>query len=166
MEYLKIILPASIALLGTIITVLIGYRQWKRQQETSRYGAFVSERQSAYKGLWERLEAVHVKLRTDDINRSDFNDLVGEVNSYILQQSLYLDEHDQLLSNQYLKAVYKFREAVMDSGDAEAEEEMATTAKVVPRVTQNARQLRVAVSELERTRAEIIQRFRGNIGGA
>ncbi|MFN2511084.1 MAG: hypothetical protein ABR568_06515 [Pyrinomonadaceae bacterium] len=30
-EYLKIVLPALIGLIGTLIAVFIGYRQWKRQ---------------------------------------------------------------------------------------------------------------------------------------
>src|ERR1041384_1705607 len=115
-DILKVAIPAAIALIGTIVTVLIGYRQWKRQQEASRYSTVFTEKQSAYKELWNKLESVHIKLRTGDVSLAEFNNLVREVNSYILKNGLYIEEKDRQLSSQYLKAVFKMKEIIITSG--------------------------------------------------
>jgi hypothetical protein len=164
-ETLKVVIPACIALVGTIITVVIGYRQWKRQQDASRYGTFITKKHSAYQELWEKLEEVHIKLRTEEVGLNEFKDLLREVNSYILKHSLYLEEEDRSLSNQYLKAVYGLKKIVMASGDEGAEEAMITTANIPLRVTQNAKEIRRAVSEVEEIRNSIITRFRKIVGG-
>ena len=162
-EYLKIILPASIALIGTIITIFIGYRQWKRQQESSRNATFVAEKQSAYKGLWEKLEEVHIKLRTEEVGISEFNGLLREVNSYILKQSLYLEPQDQTLSNQYLKTVHRYAEIVLGCGNKEARDEMANTGPGLPLET--IKEFRSLHDERDRIRNSIIERFRTIIAG-
>jgi len=46
-ELSKVALPALIALSGTLVTAFVGYRQWKRQQETTRQGKFQTDRQAA-----------------------------------------------------------------------------------------------------------------------
>jgi hypothetical protein len=163
-EYLKIILPGSIALIGTIITIFIGYRQWKRQQESSRYASFVTEKQSAYKGLWEKLEEVHIKVRSEDVQISEFNNLLRDINSYILKHSLYLDREDQILSNQYLKDLYRFKEIVAGSDDAHAKEEFAVTGPGMP--VETVREFKLLYDEVDRIRNRIIERFRLIIGGS
>lgn len=162
-EYLKIILPASIALIGTIITILVGYRQWKRQQVSSRSATFLAEKQSAYKALWEKLEEVHIKLRTEEVGISEFNGLLREVNSFVLKQSLYLEPQDHILSNQYLKTVHRLAEIVLASGDEEAQEEMALTGPGLPYET--IKEIKSLFDEVDRIRNSIIERFRTIIAG-
>src|SRR3982750_1927023 len=120
-EVLKVAIPATIALIGTIITVFLSYRQWRRQQDASRSATYVTERQSAYKQLWLKLEEVHLKLRTDDVNETEFRALVLDVNSYILRNSLYLDDDDRELSNEYLRGLRRMKEIVRESNDQEAQ---------------------------------------------
>lgn len=79
-ETLKIIVPATIALLG----IVVGYYQWKRSQVQKRYDAFVDENRTTYRELWNKLEDVHVKLRTNDVTLESFRNLVTDVNSFIL----------------------------------------------------------------------------------
>jgi hypothetical protein len=52
MDSLKIILPALIGLLGTVVVALIGYRQWKKQHALSRAGSVLADKQSAYKTIF------------------------------------------------------------------------------------------------------------------
>jgi len=54
-DILKNAFPAIIALLGTIVVALIGYRQWKRQQEATRGSEFRSQKQQTYRELWDQL---------------------------------------------------------------------------------------------------------------
>jgi hypothetical protein len=40
----KVAPPALIALIGTSVTALVGYRQWKRQHDTTRQSKFQTDR--------------------------------------------------------------------------------------------------------------------------
>lgn len=164
-DILKVVIPATIALLGTILTVVFGYRQWKRQQEASRRGAYVAEKQSAYKELWVKLEDVHLKLRTDEVSEQDFRKLVLEVNSYILRQSLYLDEYDRELSNQYLRAVRRMKDAVLEHGDEESEFAMVDSLRMPPEVITFAKEYRESIRQVDQIRGALIERFRTIISG-
>ena len=162
-DILKVAIPAAIALIGTIVTVLIGYRQWKRQQEVSRYSTIFTEKQSAYKELWDKLESVHIKLRTEEVSLTEFNDLVREVNSYILRNGLYIEEKDRRLSSQYLKAVFKMKEVIAKSGDDEAETAMHLTDLGPDEVT--AKEILSVMRAVDESRNLILERFRKVIGG-
>lgn len=173
-DILKVAIPAIIVLIGTIITVLIGYRQWKRQQETSRYGTFLTEKQSAYKELWEKLEDVHIKLRTEDVGITEFNNLVREVNSYILKKGLYIEEIDREYSSRYLKSIFEMKEIIAKPEDEideiahiEMEESWSLTDPGLPvEVTSQARELIRIAREVDETRNMILERFRKIIGGS
>lgn len=165
-DYLKIVLPALIALIGTIIAIVAGYRQWKRQQASSREESFFAEKRTAYKGLWEKLEEVHITLRTEEVSRSDFNQLVLGVNSYILKHALFLDEKDQDLSNQYLQAVRRLKEAIAASNDERAEEAMSTSMAIPRDVIDDAQDIRAKADEVDLIRNSILERIRNIISGA
>src|SRR5947209_4753895 len=119
-DILKVALPAGIALLGTIITVTIGYRQRKRQQDISRNNAFLADKQAAYKDFWNKIEEAHIKIRTRKVNRRDFDECLREVNSFYLKHSLYLEEQDRDLSNRYLEAVFEQKFLIERSKDENA----------------------------------------------
>jgi len=165
-DTLKVLIPSGIGLIATVFTAWIGYRQWKRQQMTTRYGSYITEKQTAYKELWKRLEEVHLRLRTDDPNESEFHSLILAVNSYILQNSLYLEEYDRELSNQYLRAVRKMKALVTESGDKESLEALNISAAIPQRVTSDARELGKSVREVDRLRSTLIERFREVIAGS
>ena len=126
-EPLKIIIPALIALVGTSVTVFFGYRQWKRQQKTSRYGNFFSDRHVAYKTLWEKIEDVHIKTRTDNVSEAEFDKLLLDVNSHILKNGLYLGDDLRMLSNKYLKMAYEVSAEIRNSDDDAGKRALPTT---------------------------------------
>jgi len=164
-DILKVVVPATIALIGTILTIWFGYHQWKRQQDAARSGTYVTEKQSAYKELWVMLENVHIKLRTDEVSQQEFRILVLEVNSYILRQSLYLDDYDRELSNQYLKAVRRMKEAVLEFGDEESEFEAVTTGAMPAEVITFAKEYRESVRQVDQLRGKLVERFRTIVRG-
>ena len=96
-DMLKTVIPALIALAGTVMVAFIGYRQWKRQQDSSRQSEYRTQRQQTYKELWEKLEDVHVRLRTEVVGGYEFSSLVRDVNSFILKRGLYLEKDDREL---------------------------------------------------------------------
>jgi hypothetical protein len=164
-DILKIVIPAIIALLGTVLTVFFGYRQWKRQQDAARYGTFLPERQKTYKELWEKLEDVHIRLRTENVNQDKFRKLVRNVNSYILKRSLYVEKDDHALANQYLSKVREFTEAVAKGGSKDAKRKMGDTEEVGPEVIQTVRDLERLRREVETIRGKILERFQTVLSG-
>src|SRR5215204_3960578 len=105
MDSLKIILPALIGLLGTLVVAFIGYRQWKRQHALSRAGSVLSDKQSAYKTIWNKLEDVHLYVRSETFNQDRFYTLVREVNIELMRSGLLLERGEKGLVNDYLQAL-------------------------------------------------------------
>ena len=123
MNNIPIVLPALIALLGTLITIIIGYRQWRRQHDVSQFQKFQDDRRDAHKRLWEMLENVHIKIREDQINNSQFNELLKGVNSFILRNSLYIEKDDSILAGEYLDSLFKVSHLVLKTKDKNLKED-------------------------------------------
>jgi hypothetical protein len=164
-DILKNAIPALIALIGTVLTILIGYRQWRRQQETSRDGDFRTQKQQTYKELWEKLEDVHVRLRFEDVGHEEFSSLVRDVNSYILKRGLYLEKDDQTLANQYLSKVREFTNRVAACDSTEAKEAIGLTQAIPEQVTQNVKELAKVQTETNQIREKILIRYRTVVSG-
>ncbi len=159
------IIAALIALSGTLTVAYLGYRQWKKQNDSNRRADFLNEKQAAYKALWEKLEDVHVRLRTEDVDRAGFQVLLRETNALILKKQLFLEEEDRQLSNEYLKAVLNYTEIIRASDDDDARESMVTTGPLPRAVFEMAENIREATQEMDRLRDVILQRFREILGG-
>lgn len=164
-DLLKNAVPAFIALLGTVLAVLIGYRQWKRQQDTTRAGEFTSRKQQSYKELWEKLENVHIRLRTEAVGSEEFRSLVRDVNSFILKQDLYLEKDDQQLANRYLSKVREFTELVAACDSPDAKIALEDTAIIPLQVTQAVQNLEKVQAEVNQIREEIRARYRKGLLG-
>ena len=164
-EVLKNAVATLIALVGSVLAILVGYRQWKRQQQTTREGEFRSQKQQTYKELWEKLEDVHIRLRTGVVSSDEFRSLIRDVNSYILKRGLYLEKEDQQLANQYLSKVREFTDlvAACDSGDAK--EAVSKTAEIQSDVIPNVRDSGKIQTEVNQIREEILVRYRRAILG-
>jgi hypothetical protein len=165
-DFWKITAPALIALIGTLIVVLFGYRQWRKQQEITRYGNFITEKQNAYKGLWEKLEEVHVKLRSKDVSQKEYKKCLLNINSYVLKQNLYIDETDKNLANEYLDSLYKLKELIKDSDDEGVRTEWETSMAIPEDVIKNARDLKHAQDKSNELRNKLIQNYKKIIGGS
>lgn len=165
-EILKNAVPAIIALVGTILVALLGYRQWKRQQDATRSGGFQSQKQQTYKELWDKLENIHVRLRTETVGNEDFRSLVRDVNSYILKNGLYLENDDQQLADQYLSKVREFTNLVAASNSPDAKIALEdTAAEIPPQVIQSVRDLERIQSEVNQIREKILVRYRKGVLG-
>ena len=167
-ELLKTILPASIALVGTIVVATVGYRQWKRQQELARYGSFLAERQTAYKELWERLERAHLYVRPESFERDEFQELIRAVNIHMIAAGLLLKDGEKERVNRYLQALEALGRclATAAAGRArdEARDSMYATGAFPPAVLQEVRGLRQAHAAVETERTSLIARFREQLG--
>jgi hypothetical protein len=167
-ELLKTILPACIALVGTILVAIVGYRQWKRQQELARYGSFLSERQSAYKRLWERLEAAHLYVRTEAFEREVFQELLRAANVHMIVEGLLLRDGEKERVNRYLQALEVLGRCLASEAAGRAREEaretLYATGAIPPAVLRAVKGLESAWAAVEAERTDLIARFRKQLG--
>jgi hypothetical protein len=168
MDSLKIILPALIGLLGTLVVAFIGYRQWKRQHALSRAASVLSDKQLAYKTIWNKLEDVHLFVRSEAFDKNRFLELARIVNIEMMRSGLLLERGEKGLVNDYLKALEILARNLDSQEDPEVRQEVRetfyTTAPVPIEVTMKARDLHRAYEDVEEQRELLIQRFRHAIG--
>jgi hypothetical protein len=159
-KILKDAVPALVALVGTVVAVLIGYRQWRIQQDSNRVSEYRSQKQQMYKELWGKLEDVHIRLRITVVGGDEFRLLVQDINSYILKGGLYLEKDDQRLVNQYLSQVREFTNMVAASDLTVAKEAVRLTAEYPVEAFKQFRDLQRIQAEVNEIRETIIVRFR------
>lgn len=159
-EALKSLLPAIVALIGTLVVALLGYRQWKRGQDSARSAEFRSEKQKVYKELWERIENIHVRLRTLSIDAQQFNSFLTEVNSYVLRNELFLEKDLQRLVNDYLKKLREFTVLVTRSNSKSAISALEATAEIPSEIVETLPALARVQSEANSFREQILARCR------
>jgi len=126
----------------------------------ARAGRNIEEKQNIYKELWNKIEEIHITLRADKINNVEFDKLRTILNSYILKNSLFIDEKDQQLSNNYLKEVYRFAEHLRQSNIPDAEIEWNVTGPVLPEAINKAQELKSIYDNANRNREELLRRIR------
>ncbi|HXC95470.1 MAG TPA: hypothetical protein VNU92_07205 [Edaphobacter sp.] len=159
-DVLKSAIPALIALTGTTLTIFVGYRQWKGQQDASRNNDFQTERQRTYKELWEKLEDLHVRLRTEVVGGEEFHTIIRDINSYMLKRGLYLETDDQTLANEYLSKVREFTGVVAASDSADAKAAVSDTRAFSPAFTSSVQKLAKIQTEVDQIRGKLVARYR------
>jgi hypothetical protein len=167
-EFLKSALGAALGLLGTLIVAFLGYRQWKKQQDLARYGGFLSERQTAYKDLWQKLEVVHLSVRSEEFSEEQFHKLVRAVNVHLISASLHLDRGEKSRVNDYLAALGKLGRLLADtaatSAKADAQQSLYDTAPIPAEVLAQVAGLHDAYAAVEEKRESLIRQFRKVLG--
>ena len=164
-ELIKTAIPALIALLGTLLTIFIGYRQWKSQHNLTRSQKFQGDRELAYKQLWEKLEDVHLKARTDSVGKREFDELVKDVNAYILKNSLYIEKTDSKLSTEYLDSVWKVSQLVARSKDKRVKNEWTKTGPLPADALDEYKELQAAWKAVDESRNKVVSRFHNILVG-
>ena len=118
-EYIPIV-TTIMALIGTFIGLIIGYRKWNKEQHSQKFGQFDKEKQEFYKELWSRVEEFNIKIRIEEVGSNEFTDHLQKLNAFLLKQGIYIDDIDRALTNDYAKAVFDFQKIVKDSNIQEA----------------------------------------------
>lgn len=164
-EIIKTAIPALIAFLGTLLTILIGYRQWKSQRDLARSQKFQGDRELAYKQLWEKLEDVHLKIRTDSTSKSEFDELLKDVNTYLLRNSLYIEKTDQKITAEYLDSVWKVNQLIAKSKDKRIKEEWTKTGPLPAEALDEHKELQAAWKVVDEARDRVVSRFQNILAG-
>ena len=167
-DLLKTIAGPVVALLGSIAVALLGYRQWKKQQDVVRFGGVLLDRQATYKALWEKVEAVHLFVRSETFDRDRYLALVRDVNTHMIHVGLLLDHGEKQRVNQYMSALGALGETLSASAasesKAQAREMMYDTGPLSPVVLNAVKGLGPAYSAVESAREDLIAHFRTVLG--
>ena len=131
-EWLPNLGIALVSLLGTLIVAYLGYRQWRLTRHDSSREPFVNMKHQVYERLWRLVEETHVDLRTDANELDNFKVRLARVNSFILENEVYLAEGDYDLVNQYLQALREMIAWVRTEGD-EASQDLLEATGALPR---------------------------------
>jgi hypothetical protein len=161
------LLPTLIALLGTLaVALLLGYRQWRKQFVGEQQKSLREQRSAAYQQAWQKLEEVHLYVRSQAYQRDAFNELARAVNVHLMQAGLLLDEGEKGRINGYLDALRTLGEALnaMTDGDARetVREDLYTTAPFPLPKSHDV--VAKAMQEVDRCRDDLKSRFRVVLG--
>lgn len=167
-ETFKTLLAPALGLAGTLTAAVLGYRQWRKQQDLARYGGFLTDRQAAYKQLWQKLEAVHLSVRSEDFREAEFSKLVRDVNVHMIEVGLLLDRGEKERVNEYIAALGNLGRLLENAAASEAKQEVRRelydTGSIGPEVLAQVEGLRTAYAQVEKNREAIITHFRQVLG--
>lgn len=124
-----------------------------------------ARRQTAYEELWRRVEEIHIKIRTEEVEGEVFSRLIRSINTYIFQNSLYFDAAVHKLTNSYLLLLLDIRRVVIEAGDEEASNALEVTADIPLSAIHRVARLGELVEGAERVRAELLGKVRAVLEG-
>ena len=161
-DLLKAALPATIALLGTVLTLSVAYGQWKRNRHDAAGLPLLEKKRAAYQALWENLEDAHVKLRTsiDVTKEEEFHTLLREINSFLIRNALFIEQDDCRVAQEYVAALGTVASIVKTCGNKEAEVAWQITAEIPDDVAGQVEALREATDQVARIREQLRVRCR------
>ena len=149
---------------ATVIAAGLLYRQWSRGR---RSGQYLSERERAYKEIWDSLESANLAIRTDQYKRENFREMLRATNALALRHGLYFDEADQTRIRRYLAAMEEVgRVLTTDRADRvfkELRSAMYTTGAGIDLEGLGPEYVE-ALRELDESRRAVVRAFQDHIG--
>lgn len=125
------ILTALIGLAGTLGVAYFGYRQWRGGQRASSRSELVATKRQTYQELWKMVETVHSDLRADPKKHlPSLKRQMVAINSYILQNEIYLADGDHQLVDSYLQSLGDMVSWIQQEGDSAMKAAMEDTAAI------------------------------------
>lgn len=159
-DLLKVVLPAAMALFGTIFGLWLGQRRWSSELKMTKRRAFDAQRYTAYAELWKVLENAHIIIRTGRPEGDEVRKLDQEINSFRLRNAILLDTADSKLSNQYFNSILRLSKIIAESGSRELAQRFETTSAFEDSDIANIKGLVKANQDAEALREELILRIR------
>lgn len=140
-EWLSALVVALIGLAASLTAVAVGYWQWSQGNREKKEESLRESTREVYEGLWKLVEDAHVELRRDPESYLQLEKRIGDVNSYVLRNELYLADDVHELVNRYLKALGEMASWARQQADTETKVAMHNTGRLPSGVTAIARAL-------------------------
>lgn len=167
-DTMKTLAGPTLALIGTLCAAFLGYRQWRKQQDVTRFGSFLTERQAAYRSLWKQLEELHLAVRSGTIGGDAVAELVRGVNVQMMHAALVLDRDETVRVTAYLDALTRLHgllaAAEANESRADAQRAMQTTGAVPDDVLSQVDGLMDATTAVTRARDVVLGHIRTVLG--
>jgi hypothetical protein len=157
------IIAAVIGAAATVLAAVFGYRQWARDRTSQKSARFDADRHEIYKSLWDRVEQVNAALRREKVDEAGFQEMVADLNEYILRNGVHVDEADYKLANEYVAAVKTFHR-VVSKLDPEDQVAYGRTEMLPRSVVSKAAEVGRAHSEVSRLRQQLREKVRAMLG--
>jgi hypothetical protein len=99
-----IIFGPIIGLVGTVLGLWLGQRQWRQERTDREKGQFDGKLKDAYYELWFVVEYAHLRMRDSlsGISAENFSGHLADVNNFMIKHGLYIERDDRYLVLQYL----------------------------------------------------------------
>jgi hypothetical protein len=163
-KIVEVAVPALISAIVAGIGAVLAYRRWWHEK-TEGFGAqFRVRRLESYEELWRRVEQVHSHLRATGAQQAATTASL-DLNSYLLERSLYIDVQDRRLAAEYIRALREVADRIWAGDSQEAKDAWESTLERIPEETlQAARELSEAWRRANELRAAVIERIRTVMG--
>jgi hypothetical protein len=159
------VVSAALAFIAATAATAVGYRQWRKQQDFDRSKAFLTDRAAAYKELWTRLEAIHVRLLKADVTDAEFDDEVRDLNTFVLSSEIYFDPGIRARVKSYYDSARKVSRVINSYPLEELRRERGLTEEA-PLSGDDMREVVLAVGTADEARTAIMAEVRTHIGGS
>jgi hypothetical protein len=111
------ILPAAIGEISGLIVALLGFYQWRKQQERTRRTEFIAAKRNVCEGFWNTLEEINLRFRESTGSNPQLFEQIKSANVYFLKHSLYFEDEEQAPINKDIEALERFRAALYAPGN-------------------------------------------------
>src|SRR4051812_45786280 len=95
-KIIEVAVPALTSAVVAAIAAVFAYRKWWHERSEGFGAEFRARRLESYEEVWRRLEQVHSYLRTAGAQQAAVKASL-ELNSYLLERSLYIEPGDRKL---------------------------------------------------------------------
>lgn len=158
------VVAAVIAFIGTVVGAVIAWRRWVKERESARFGKFETDRQDIYKSLWDKVEEVNASLRRNRVDERGLDQMVADLNEFMLRNGAHIDTNDVRLVNRYISSVKKFHTVIASAG-AEAQIPYGATQEIPQEILQEQLAIGAAENEASTLRDELRQAVRKVLAG-
>jgi hypothetical protein len=163
-KIVEVAVPALISAVVAGIGAVLAYRRWWHEKSEGLGAQFRTRRLESYEELWRRLEQVHSYLRATGAQQAATT-ASFDLNSYLLERSLYIDVEDRRLAADYIKALREVAERVWSGESQGTKDAWQSTMERIPEdVLQAARELSQAWQRANALREAVIERTRAVMG--
>src|ERR1044071_4279154 len=149
-----------IGLFGVGLGIWFGQKRWRQEAKGHDAEFYQAKRREAYVGLWEVVQAAHLRMRQS--LRSGLGSSVSvfltDVNAFGWKNGIYIEDEDQKLALEYLFIIYEFLRLVVQHDGMR--EWVASTAPLPRHVPSTVETMKLAEDEANSIRDELVRRIK------
>jgi hypothetical protein len=154
------IVISAVVVLAVAVYAVFAWRRQPKLDTSTEVQPLGTEKQIVYQQLWNKIETLTTLLRrSQDFPIAEFRAHLAEIDRFIVQQALVVEQQDSEMARRYLDALRNYTEQVNPSGEARPREDFQETRKLPPDLMNKAGELSESAQALYQLRGELLARF-------